>query len=307
VVDPHRLSVVRTVPRVGAISGLAWLTPRRALAVGYDDLAVIDLQRGVVVERRSLDALPYAVRRAGLALLLLLAPREGVGPARLLLVDASGRARDIALEEIPAGSTTPSTGGGQELDRPGLALATDGRRAWVVGDATVAEVALPSLVVSYHPLALRRPAAAAKGSSPGYLRQAVLVDARTLAVSGEDVSAVGDRLETRAAGLTLVDTRTWRSRRIAAGVTRVAGAGRLLLAFGGARAGQGVGLRGYAGGRPRFHLFGAQAVQWVEVAGGRAYTSLGPTILAVDLERGEVVGRLAGPMPQLLLGTMRES
>jgi hypothetical protein len=112
--------------------------------------------------------------------------------------------------------------------------------------------------VQVHPLALRRPAAAAKELT-GWSRDAVWAAPGVLAVSG--------RNEGKPAGLLLVDTRTWQARAVEPGASEVVQAGSTLVA-------SGSGLSGYTlGGAFRFHLFGDEPVAGAEVAGGLVYLS----------------------------------
>lgn len=172
-VDLERFETVgdlRENRRGGLVVGIAWPKPRRLLAVvqepwgaGLVSLAVVDPVERRVLEWRTLSLSAGAVRavpsRSGLA--LLLAPlaksgRETVGPARLVFIDARGKARSVVLKQVLMGQE-PVPGGRWgtvlRLWQPGLVLDPAGRRVFVVsGGAPVAEVDLRTMRVAYHEL-----------------------------------------------------------------------------------------------------------------------------------------------------------
>jgi hypothetical protein len=309
-VDVARMRVSAEIPlRGGAIGALAWLAPRRILAVqedsGMQSLLVVDLDRRRVVARKALGDSVETLARSPRALLLLLAPAGAIGPARLVVADARGALRSVRLGRILAGLKLLS-GEPHSVDHraPGLAVDPRGRRAYVAGPGLVAEVDLARLSVRYHALAgLREPAARSK-TATGYVRRAQWLGGR-LAVSGSDSEAP----RIRPAGLALVDTRTWHVRSVDRAASDFVVAGNLLLATGSSWGASvsgpatSIGLVGYGlDGNRRFALFEGSVVGVIEVAGGRAfvYVTGQEPLQVVDLARGQSIGSRRGPLPRLL-------
>jgi hypothetical protein len=100
-----------------------------------------------------------------------------------------------------------------------------------------------------------------------------------------------------AAGVRLIDVRSWSVRTLAGGAGAAAVAGERLLAYGGTQGPgglRGIGLRGFGhDGRERFHLFGDRFVAVATALGRYAYVSEQSqnetTIEIVDLASGRVV------------------
>jgi hypothetical protein len=338
-VDPWRLRRLGTV-EFGIVAEapqeLAWLGPRRLAVVAGDPgdgatLVMVDPVAGRVLSRRPLAPASLRVAAAGDRLVLLRSESERVAPVQLQVVDDRGRVRSVRLDRVTAGFQNPP-----DWDRPGaygitrdagLAVDPAGGRAFVVAaGATVAEVDLASLRVSYRQLRqpaslLRRlahwlvPPAEAKQVA-GSWRSACWLGDGSLAVSGADASmttVATQRMDTRTNGLKLVDTRSWTVRPL----DPVAGsaswqAGRL-LAFGASwdRAAQrprGTGLTVHGPGDRRRHLLGSRMVDDVQLNGDLAYASveLGNGTgewghLVVSLRDGRVLASSDAPLPYLLL------
>lgn len=310
----------------GAIGALAWLTPRRVLAIQEiagerQRLLAVDLVERRVVARRSLGGSVERLARTAQELVLLLAPAQAIGPARIAVSDPRGAVRFVRLEGILAGSKLLGTGAGHRVDArlPGLAVDSEGRRAFVVDKSVVAEIDLRSLAVSYHTLERRasflsrlwnwlEPIAEAKQVS-GYLRDARWLGGDLLASSGADT----EQSRTRPAGLLIADTDGWSVRTIDRGATSLEVAGDLLLATGGswdsaAQRATGIGLVAYdVDGEERFQLFDGQQVWLALVHSGRAYVGISgqgtEPLRIVDLAAGSVVGTRQNPLPWLLLGS----
>ena len=196
----------------------------------------IDVTRRRVLSVRTLTGAIVASARTPEALVLLLAPEEGIGPTTVAVVPPEGAIRTVTLGEIPSGFTSwpteeepPPEGKVYPYAVPALAVDPAGR-AFVVGSGTpVAEVDLATLAVAYHPLpAAAAPDAVRKGGADGPSRHAVWLGNGIFALSGVDDQGWIDqegRAQTKqtAAGLALVDTRTWTSRVVdprASGVLR---------------------------------------------------------------------------------------
>jgi hypothetical protein len=206
IVDVPRMRTVTDVKtRNGQINAVAWLTPRRIVGVEETGLFAIDPVARRLVRSEALDQHPVGVGRTTDALVLLLAPRDEIGAARLALVDAEGRLRSVVLDRIVAGSRHPTEADGPpgESWRPGLAVDDAGNRAFVVGSgAPIAEIDLASLAVRYHdttrPASLLgrlrdwlEPRAHAKGPVAGGWRTARWLGGGLLAFSGEDGRITG--------------------------------------------------------------------------------------------------------------------
>jgi hypothetical protein len=325
VVDPRRLRLLGEIrlspPPLVWLRAWNWLGRSRVLLAGSTfvhgpggDLyatavTVVDPLERRAVARRTLPGELLASGRLPDGLVLLLGPPEGIGPARLAVVDARGRVRTVSLPAFAAGWQEPADFGAPDAStrrvQPGLAVDPEGRRAVVVAAGTrVAEVDLDGLGVVLHPLEprvglLRRlagwllPAAEAK-SVHGPVRKAAWLGHGLLAVWGQDETRPvpqGSVYEQwlRPAGLQLVDTRTWRATTIHPNASGAVLAGGRLLAFGrllgppaDPDAGEPVhrtyGLTVFGpGDRRPVHLFGARQVNWLQVNGARAYVDLTPT------------------------------
>lgn len=339
VVDVRRMRVRAEVPLAsGAVGLLAWLAPRRVLVVQEvccderQQLVAVDLARRRGVARRPLGGRVVRAGRTARELVLLVAPAEEIGPARLAVADRTGAVRFARLERMPAGvKLLPGQDFRIEQSLPGLAVDPNGRRAFVVGPGLVAEVDLATLEVRYHepePAAsvLSRlldwldPVAYAKGAT-GSMRTARWLGGGLLAVTGADEELVEDargREENRirAAGLDVIDTRDWSVRTFDAGATNVQVAGGLLLATGSSldptgRTPRAVGLAAYGiDGRRRFRVFERREVWIRQVYRGRAYVDMSlrkppwASLRVVELDAGRATRREPGtPLPWLLLET----
>ena len=306
-----------------AIGALAWLTPRRLLAVQEvpgegQRLLVIDVVERRVVVRRQLGGAVTQLARSGRQLVMLLAPARAVGTARIAVADRRGVVRIARLGRIPAGSKLlPGRGHRVHSRHPGLALDPAGRRAFVVDKSLVAEVEIGNLAVSYHALERKRsllarlwnwlePAASAKLVT-GHDREASRLGGGLLAVSGSNT----ERGRMQPAGLLAVDTRTWEVRTIDAGGTSFTLADDVLFAWGGrwdaaAQRTVGIGLHAYdLEGAERFHLFDGEYAWVDQVYGGRAYVGSASVneLRVVDLATGSVVASRQKALPWLLLGS----
>jgi hypothetical protein len=337
VVDVRRMRVTADVPlAAGAVGALAWLSPDRVLAVQEvcceerQRLVAVDLARRRVAARRPLGGSLQRVGRTDRELVLLVAPAQQIGPARVAVADASGAIRAVRLDRILAGvKMLPGEDFRVDQNVPGLAVDPQGRRAFVVGPDLVAEVDLATLAVTYQEpepaaSALARllgwldPPAHAKGAT-GPARSAHWLGADRLVVTGTDEDVVDDargelHSRIRAAGLSIINTRNWSFHMIDDGAAEVHLADDLLLATGSSfdpatRKGESIGLSAYGlDGRKRFQLFDGREVWVRHVYAGRAYVEVPLTkppwlaLRVVDLDTGRVAraGR-AGPLPWLLL------
>lgn len=317
-VKMRRLGSIGT--RNGQVRAMAWLTPNRIVGVEETGIFVIDPVARRLVSARPTDGLVIGVGRTATALVLLLAPDDGIGTARLATLGADGSYRTVDLRRTAAGYRYPTEGGdpvGEERV-PGLAVDAADGRAYVVGAREpVADVDLGPLTVAYHELSrpislvgrLRNwlePKAEAKGPLLGSMRRALWLGNGRLAVTGEDGRPGRDGVVTVAAGLSLVDTRTWRTETIQHDATAATMAGGTLLAsVAGFPELKPIGLRGYdLDGDQRFHLFGARAVSVLTRLDERVFVDTGGVTRAVDARTGRV-GVVVRQVPELLVGNMQ--
>jgi hypothetical protein len=340
VVDPARMRLVRKV-RFGIVARapqqVAWLGPRRLAVVAGDAgdgayLLTVDPVAGRVLSRRRLAPAILGGVVAGDRLVLLRTPMGRIGTPGLLVMGPDGGVRAVELGGIQAGFQDPP-----DWDRPGaygvfrdagLAVDPAGGRAFVVAaGATVAEVDLAGLDVTYHSLRqprslLRRlahwlvPPAEAKLAA-GTWRSACWLGGGTLAVWGTDARVAGDtpaelRSDTRSSGIKLVDTRTWTVRALDPEATAVRWRAGRLLAFGSVWDGRAQRERGNGltvhgpGSRPPRHLLGDLAVLDAHLHGDLVYASVDnggeqPGYLVVSLREGRVLRASKDWLPSLLL------
>jgi len=317
-VDVRRLSVLADLRFSGGpVGDLAWLGAGRLLAVqeiccsGRQRLLSIDVAGSRVTARRLLWGTVLRVDSTPKELVLLLAPARGVGAAKLAVADPLGEVRLVGLTRVAAG-VAHEVDARSPTASPGLAVDPAGRRAYVVTPTLVAAVDLRTLAVSYHALGTRasllgrvfawlEPAAQAK-EGVGRTRYASWLGGGLVAVAGSDF----DRTVTRAAGLSLVDTRSWKARTIDREADGYVVAPGLVLATGPT-----TGLTAYGlDGRRRFRLFGGQRASVLSVYAGRAYVdilrSVGrpEQVRIVDLSSGRDLGTRAEAVPTLLIAAM---
>jgi hypothetical protein len=300
IVDVRRLKHLGRVRTwSGGISALAWVSPRRL--VGWEPAGLFMLDP---IARRRLPS-PQAsgetlsAQRVGNQLVLLTAPIQEIGPARLALVGADGVVRTVSLDRIRAGLRPENDGMGESY-RPAVVF-DNGGRVFVLGAAAdpIAEVDLARLTVTYHEPQRTRsllarfrnwlePAAAAKLPLTGSFRDALWLGDGKIARWGYESAPVGmDRVETKQIGLAVVVTKDWTTSTIDANARAGSFAGGTLLA-----SYQKGGLNGYAlDGTQRYHLFGAEALGVVATYGSRAFVAFEHKLLhVIDAQTGRVLG-----------------
>jgi hypothetical protein len=277
-------------------------------------IIAVDPTARKVVGERSLDGWAYNGGHGAGVLAFLLGPEDGVGPARLAVVGADGSVRTVGLDGVQVGSdsydpSNPTAVGRFEV--PGVAVAPDGSRAFVVSPGQIAAVDLRSLDVSYHRLGStsRR---LQKGAQEGKLRLALLAGDRLLVTGNDDTTSVGadgtPRVEPHPIGLQLVDTRDWSTKTIdqttsyavvtsnAIFATSLAWDPKRQRALGG-----GATIYDLSGAR-RAHIFRGQEVYALAV-GRRAFVPRdGQRYTIVSTTTGRIVRTLDGLMPEPLVG-----
>ena len=201
------------VARVGRHGWLTvgWVSRDRLVAVagegfGRRRLLWVDARTRKVVARRPYSGwtVNYVPVAGGLA--LALAPSEGVGLLRILLLDANGGVRTVELDGIRAGSNYEDGG---EVLTPAVTADPDRGRLYVVAarGQLVAEVELATGAVTYHSLG----ASAAKGNVDVWWRQAVWAGDGRIALTGDHWPRPRARVFDGPIplGIRMIDTRTW--------------------------------------------------------------------------------------------------
>jgi hypothetical protein len=315
------------------LGALGWLGDH-LVAVAVEDepggfvVKVIESRRGQVAETSRLPG-PRWVRQSatsGRRLVLLLGrpTQAAFSPTLIAVADADGGVRTVSLTRLPSGSIEDGPIG-RSLD-PGLAVDSEGERAFVVGgNAPVAEIDLETMEVRYHepsePVALLgrlldwlEPDALAKGPTEASFRQAVWLGNGLLAVTGADtdISVRDDReVEERTipAGLSLIDTDRWTVRTLDERVSDITLAENALIAWTYPtelvpREPQESGLIVYElDGRKRFRIPEDKPICDLQAGRGLAYVGIGgcADIHVIDLHSGEVLRRVERKAwPQIL-------
>jgi hypothetical protein len=231
-VDLAQMRSLETIDLGGGpfVERLHWVRPDLLLAsLGGlpSQVVAVDPTAGKVLGSDSLGGPMLASAAAGDALVFLVAPREGIGPARVARFDGS-TVSSVELGEVMAGYLSEGESSEDFRTRqqiPGLAVDPTGSRALVVPAGNrVAEIDLETMEVTYHDLSqpvsllgrLRgwlEPGAAGKVmEGPG--RTAVWLPSGLVAVSGVDYSTDGDTIEADFAGLSLIDPVDWSVSRV---------------------------------------------------------------------------------------------
>jgi len=246
-----------------------WPAPDRLVVLTFGlppEVVVVDPVAQRVVTRQALPGLARTTATTKTRLLSLLAPRSGIGDARLAVIAADGSARTVRLPGIRAGFA-PGTKRGEpgRNASPALAASADGTHAAVVGHDALALVDLETLEVRTRALRLRTTARSSKVVE-GWGRGAVWLTRDTLAVSGWTDSWADGRYDHRTTGVRLVDVETATTHVLdaTAGGARLVGS--TVVTYGGDA------LRGYRpDGRLRFEVLQGHDTGFVEIAGRYAY------------------------------------
>jgi hypothetical protein len=303
IVDVPRMRPFKSIPlwtaAPVAVGWLQWDTIVVVTGTSVLEVRAIDWATDKVVRTARVSGTVVARALGDDELVLLLAPQGEIGPARLLVVDGTGRTRVISLPRITAGqhwdsATDPPTGVARQ---PGLALDAAHDTAYVVGDGLVAQVALAGSA-SYHSLR----GTFAKVVAGTWMSAAWLGNG-TLAVAGS-TSNDGRRIDPT--GLELVDTRAWTSRIVRDDASWVETRDGLALVIGTSwwegEARRGIGVVGIdATGKERFHVLDGEWASVVGYSATRAYLYRdGRGGAAVDLATGRIVAQYDRSPPMLL-------
>jgi hypothetical protein len=226
--------------------------------------------------------------------LVLLAERGLGRPKLLVAADAGGVVRAV---DIDLGDATD------------LVVDPGGRTAYAVSVTSVAEVALDTLAVAYHPVRAqsvalgRRPAAIApevKAKEVTFvIRQAFWVGGGRIAFTGFDATFDGRRVSSTPVGLGLIDTSTWTARTVDSQVGSAVLVGGVLLT--GDHEG---GLVAYdLRGVRRYRLFAGRQAAVTGSFAGRAYVNVGRrrVPVVIDARTGRVLSGQAVQLPFILV------
>jgi hypothetical protein len=314
IVDLERLEVVQTL-RLGAAGSearaLAWLDDDRLVAVVQRmsrptrryvrERAVVTLEpsSGRTVTRRQVTN-KLAVGGVGVGagrLVVLLRPSGPDGSAvELVVANADGSVWTRAIDVGRRGGV---------LNAVGLAVDPNGRRAFLVGWAIrrrtppVTEVDLETMAVTVRRLRVE---------PTGPLPPAALSSLWVGAVDGRRVAAIGAIASKQrvlpAAGVFLIDTRSWTARLADARATYFQASDGKLVTYGPSsrgqdlhrRAGRGSGLSAYdSNGRRLYHLYANRPFSQVALAGDFGHVLLAPPRtkrLVFDARGGRPLGML---------------
>ncbi len=318
-VDLERMRKVGAVklPPPGWVTFLSWQRGCLFAVVSGDRRSAVAVLAPVgrrVLQRYRLARRIIGVQESRGTVVLLTAPRKGIGPLELTVVGGKGIG-SVRVTQIFGGSQMENGEDGYRAREvtPGLAV-EPGERAFIVpAGKTVAEVSLHDLAVEYHTLAepvsllgrLRNwlePSAEAKVLD-GPQRKAEWLASGLIAVTGADyttvTSASGLDVQVDAAGLSLLDPDNWSIRQLNDETSDFVSFRSSLLAFGDTSWGhptRGLGVVGYdLGGRELFRRFAGTAVNWVEPVESLAYVSL-------DERRRAVVDAASGRVFRVVRG-----
>jgi hypothetical protein len=314
---------LKRMKKVGAVNvgGAGWVTflswqGGYLFAVVSEDrrsaVAVIDPIGRQVLQRYRLARRTIRVQASRGGIVVLTAPRKGIGPLELTVVGGKTGIHSVRVSEIFGGSQVENGEDGYRAREVTPALAVEpGERAFIVSTGkTVAEVSLHNLAVQYHTLAepvsllgrLRswlEPSAEAKVLD-GPARKAQWLASGLIAVTGADyatvTSASGLDVQVDAAGLSFLDPGDWSLRQVNDETSDFITFRSSLLAFGDTswdHPAHGLGVVGYdLTGRELYRRFEGTAVSWIEPVDGLAYVSLDETRRAVlDAASGRILSR----------------
>jgi hypothetical protein len=323
IVDLERMRSLGTIdlPTATTVDQLHWTAADRILATLWGEQSKVAALRPGAHEPiavHDLDGMIIKASPAGDALAILLAPSDGIGPARLALFDGD----EVRYASLPGVQAGWDESGDQENYRarqllPALAVDPSGSRAVVIAPGNRAvEVDLASLTATPHELAqaaslLERfrnwlePGAWAK-MIDGPELNAVWLSTDLIAVSGVTYTTEGDSTSATPAGLALVDPGNWSVRHVSDAPAWVTLRGGALLGSTWDEESGAQALHVFGpDGTPRFELERRVQADFSQTAGEHLYVSTqdGRKIEIVDLTTGETVGRASPTRPAALVFT----
>ena len=314
IVDLHRWRSEQVIPLHGELSSLqavSWVGDRLVLLVSSpreSDVIALDARSGRALGRRTLEGVVAHAVPTVRGLTLLMSPRTGLGPARVVRVDAALRVHTVSLDRLSVGPGVTETQDGEHIsgrfNYAGFAMRSGAAAAIgyvLAAGAPPAVVDLGSLSVKY---AASRTLTARTKSAEGSWRFAHWAGGDTVVYGGMDYNADGDG---RRMGVDLVDTRTWSRRSLDPDATTAAVGSALVLTWDSwPAAARTLGVRAFgADGTPRFSVLRADSVGDIEITGLRALVRLSgtrPVGKVLDLRTGALVTTIRGNVPRLLIG-----
>jgi hypothetical protein len=203
------------VARVGRDDWLTvgWVSSGRVVAVsgegpGRQRLLWVDVRSRKVVARRAFSGWVVNTLPVPGGVAVALGPSEGVGPLRILVLNAVGGVRTIRLDGIQAGAEYDERTG--RVLTPAIAVDRERGRIYVIAARAlhVADVDVASGAVGYHSLG----ASASKGNIGVWWRTAVWAGDGRIAVTGDHWPRPRGRrapLGPVPFGVRMIDTGTW--------------------------------------------------------------------------------------------------
>ena len=288
-----------------------WPTRDRILAIAgrpYSryEISVVDPFAAKVRARHGFRGWLLSHEPTATGAAVLLGPERRLGPARLLVADASGAVRTLTLERIAAGSTHPRVRPAR-YRQPALTVDPTGRRAYVVAARDrplVASIELASGQVEYHEPTEAPAARAAKGNVDVRWREASWLGSDSIAVTGfrNRPARRGSRFPPpeEPYGVRLIDTSDWSMRTLAEEPNQAMAAGDRLLAHGttwtaGWRSSNSTGLLVFDGeGRRLYSRFRGQGLVIAGATDELGYVWVRPTktLHVLDLDDGRTLRKL---------------
>jgi hypothetical protein len=275
----------------GRPAAALWNYANRLVTVIGGEVVVVDAVKQRTRTVRTIDGFIWEATTTRDRIVAVVAPIDGIGPAKLAVVDDLGRVRVAPVPQILVGNETLNNASLFRFESPALAVDPLGRDAVVISaNGTVVEVRLDTLAATVN--ASRTPAMVRKNAS-GSSRTALWLNSTTIALTGLDASFDSSVQRSTPAGLTLIDTRDWSRRTLDSQTSALAlppyGNGCLicsgvLLAYGE------DGIAGYDfDGRQRYRVLQGASTRPAFVAGSYAYLGSGTHYTIVDTFTGSVV------------------
>jgi hypothetical protein len=292
------------VARVGRHPWLTvgWVSRDRLVAVAGEGarqrLLWVDSRTRKVVARRAYAGWTADTLAVPGGLALVLGPREGVGPMRILILDPRGGIRTIAVDGIRAGADYAESGG--QVLTPAVTVDPESGRMYVVAarGLLVAELDIASGAVSYHSLG----ASASKGNIDVWWRTAAWAGDGRIAVTGDHWPRPRGRLPDGPVpfGIRMIDTRSWSIDTLDPRPDSMHVAGGTVLAsgtrwFDAGRRSKSTGLLAFdETGRRAFARFRGEMVALLGSRGRLGYVWVRRTRTAhvIDLDSGRTINRI---------------
>jgi len=279
------------------VSATAWVRGRVLVVVAGERSTTVysfDPHRRVPVGKVDLPAKLVGGERTASALLLLLAPAEGIGAATVAVIDGVARARSVVVDRIRVGTAKAAAGSGpgMTMRRPGIAISPSGERLYLFGAGEpTAIVNLNTRTVQYVPL--RQTSALTKESAGAVRAAAALPDGRVV-VWGHNYGS------SKPVGVTLFDPRNSSTRLLSPAASWVQVEAGLIFTRG--RGGVGLRILRPSGGSVDLFRTGSPAA--VRVVGPHALVTFfgsGRKAAVVELSTHRIVGHTVPA--HLLTGT----